>query len=585
MLKIKKKLKEGYLQKACGETRWLYHETRDCRNKVVLYIFTGILAVGCSLAASLSVKAVVDGIVSMNIKNIILFAAAYGFVGLANVCIRVCSMRLAEGVRLKENKKLRMKMFRKVIKADWQSLLEYHSGDLLARINDDANTVSAGIIGWVPNLVVQGIQLVVSVLVILYFDPWMLMILVVCTPIIAVGSRTFTGKMYQSRIEVRKVDSELMSFHKDVFQNVQTIKAFGRLSVFQKRMEEIQERYVNAGLEFNRYSIFSWAFMYIGGQLSVLLCLGWAIYRVYTGYSTLGTLTLYLTIAGYISQSFNELIKLLPNAVSTVNSSARIRTLFELEEESDEVSEETEQLLAKGEARGVSVRVEDVSFSYDGRKEIFRHASLKADPGEIIALVGPSGEGKTTMLRLLLGLIHPCEGKCFLFPENLTESKIDINSAVRKLIAYVPQGNTIFAGTIADNLRMLNSSATEQELIVALEKACAYDFVKRLPGGINFTIREGGNGFSEGQNQRLAVARAFLSQAPLLFLDEATSALDVGTERKILKSLMQEGGRRTCILTTHRPSVLGICNRVYQISHGNAIQMDARGIESMMKDF
>mgnify|MGYP000819078970 CR=1 FL=1 len=180
-----------------------------------------------------------------------------------------------------------------------------------------------------------------------------------------------------------------------------------------------------------------------------------------------------------------------------------------------------------------------------------------ANPGEIVALVGPSGEGKTTMIRLILGLIHPEKGEAYLRASN--GKQVEMNADTRHLFAYVPQGNTILSGTIAENLKMVKQDATEEEMIEALKISCAWDFVKNMEETIYTKIGERGRGFSEGQAQRIAIARAVLRDAPILLLDEATSALDVTTERKVLRNIIKQRPNKTCIVTTHRPSVLNMC--------------------------
>ena len=208
---------------------------------------------------------------------------------------------------------------------------------------------------------------------------------------------------------------------------------------------------------------------------------------------------------------------------------------------------------------------------------------MSAHPGEIIALVGPSGEGKTTMIRMFLGLILPQDGEAVL--KDYQDHEYQLGASTRHLFAYVPQGNTIFSGTIADNLRMVKEDATDEEIIQALESACAYSFVKNLDEGINSEIGARGKGLSEGQAQRIAIARAILRDAPILLLDEATSALDVETERKVLHNIILNHPHKTCIVTTHRPSVLNMCQRVYRVMDTHLTQLSEEESAKMAIDF
>ena len=256
---------------------------------------------------------------------------------------------------------------------------------------------------------------------------------------------------------------------------------------------------------------------------------------------------------------------------------------FKIKNETKLDDEKVRLIQNNTQGKGLSVELEDVNFSYNSTKTVFKNANIVANPGEIVALVGPSGEGKTTMVRLLLGLINAKSGSAVIKDINGISCKI--SSATRRFFAYVPQGNTIFSGTIADNMRMVKPDASDDEIIDALKTACAYDFVKKLPQGINSKVGERGGGFSEGQAQRISIARALLRKSPILLLDEATSALDVFTERQVLRNIMNSGYARTCIVTTHRPSVLTMCDRVYRINSGDVSDIDEKDVNRLIKDF
>ena len=227
--------------------------------------------------------------------------------------------------------------------------------------------------------------------------------------------------------------------------------------------------------------------------------------------------------------------------------------------------------------------MQDLTFSYIDDKQIITDSALTASPGEIIAIIGPSGEGKTTLIRLLLGLMSPQEGTVRIYSSDNTS--VPMNAETRHLFSYVPQGNTILSGTIAENLRMIKEDATEEEMIRALEIACAWDFVKDMPNGLDSSVGERGRGLSEGQAQRIAIARAVLRDAPILLLDEATSALDTATERRVLRSIIQNDPHKTCIVTTHRPSVLNLCKRVYRVKDTRITELDAQDSAREAMDF
>lgn len=251
--------------------------------------------------------------------------------------------------------------------------------------------------------------------------------------------------------------------------------------------------------------------------------------------------------------------------LSPLNSANRLGVLVIMDLPAEDRSDapEAEAFVEKYAAGSLRVEAKGLSYHYEDGAPVLTDSNFVANAGQIVSIVGPSGEGKTTLLRLLLGIVRPKEGSLELRAED--GSRIHISASTRALFAYVPQGNTMFSGTVRENLQMICREATEEQLYEALRLACAEDFVRALPLGLDTPAREQGGGFSEGQLQRLCIARALLSNAPILLLDEATSALDIETERKVLDNIMHSQKGRTCIITTHRPSVLEISHRIYRI--------------------
>lgn len=293
---------------------------------------------------------------------------------------------------------------------------------------------------------------------------------------------------------------------------------------------------------------------------------GWGIYRVWDGVISYGTMTMFLSLSGTLTGTLNSLISLVPNAIGLTTSAGRLMDILDMPKEDYSQDEAVLSFLQKYRDQGIGVDVSDLSYTYRGGTQVFEHASLTAKPHEVVALVGPSGEGKTTMLRLILALLTPQSGTISFHssPSGGGET-LPLSPSCRKLFSYVPQGNTMFSGTIAENMRNVKPEATDDEIIAALKTACAWEFVEKLPDGINNPIKERGGGFSEGQAQRLSIARALLRKSPILLLDEATSALDTATEHRLLQQIQSDPYPRTCIVTTHRREVLSICDRIYRI--------------------
>ena len=266
--------------------------------------------------------------------------------------------------------------------------------------------------------------------------------------------------------------------------------------------------------------------------------------------------------------------------MSSSVSAHRIREIIDLPRERH-IPESAELQALAGE--GFQVCMDGVSFSYEEGDRVITDSAFRAAPGEIVALVGPSGEGKTTMIRLMLGLIRPEEGVTYLRAADGTT--VEMNADSRYLFSYVPQGNTILSGTVAENMRMVKEDATDEEIEEALKIACAWDFIAKMPDTINCPVGPRGHGFSEGQAQRLAIARAVLRDAPVLLLDEATSALDVTTERQVLRNIIRQRPNKTCIVTTHRPTVLSMCDRVYRVLDTKVTELGREEAANMAMEF
>ena len=290
-------------------------------------------------------------------------------------------------------------------------------------------------------------------------------------------------------------------------------------------------------------------------------------------------MTLFLQQRSSLTNAFNSMIGVIPSFLNGSISAHRIKELEEILPETHQNNNQT----GREQTENLIVELRDVDFQYTEDVPVITNSHMIARPGEIVALVGPSGEGKTTIIRLMLGLIRPNTGEVFISREDGTE--INISADTRSLFSYVPQGNTIISGTIADNLRMVKEDASEEELKEALTTACAWDFVAEMPGKLNAKVREKGHGLSEGQAQRIAIARAVLRDAPIILLDEATSALDVTTERIVLRNLAASGKGKTCIITTHCPSVLSMCHRVYRVIDTNVSELTEEQASQMAMDF
>lgn len=560
--KIVKRVRDGTLREIERETRWIYRHTRAYRKAVLMYVLLGLLSTGLSMLSALASKELVNSIILLGTdgyggKRIAAIGIGVALLGGLGIALSAFINRYGAKINLRVSNELRAEVFDMFLRTDWESLQQYHSGDLLSRINTDVTTVANSVLGWLPTLLIKLAQFVTSLTVILCYDPTMALIALITAPITLLAAKPFVSKMRFMNKEMRNVNSDMIAFHEEALQNAQSIKAFNLVDSFSDRLRGVQARYYNTALRFNRFSVFNSSLFSTAGLIVSYLCLGWGAYRLWRGKIDFGTMVLFIQLAGYLSSSLSSLIKLVPSAIECTVSAQRIMTIFDLPREKLEGLEAVEALRKTD----FSLHLADLRFSYQSGALVLDGINLTVAPREMIAIVGPSGSGKTTLFRILLALLRPTGGTAELISGEL---RVPLSPATRSLFSYVPQDNVIFSGTIADTLRLVRPSATDEEIYAALEVACADSFVKALPKGIYSTLQERGSSLSVGQNQRLAIARAVLADAPILLLDEVTSALDMETEQQVLQNIAALPNK-TCIISTHRPSVLSLCDRIYRI--------------------
>lgn len=568
--KIVKRVRDGTLREIERETRWIYRHTRAYRKAVLMYVLLGMLSTGLSMLSALASKELVNSIVLLGTdgyggKRIAAIGIGVALLGGLGIALSAFINRYGAKINLRVSNELRAEVFDMFLRTDWESLQQYHSGDLLSRINTDVTTVANSVLGWLPTLLIKLAQFITSLTVILCYDPTMALIALITAPITLLAAKPFVSKMRFMNKEMRNVNSDMIAFHEEVLQNAQSIKAFNLVDSFSDRLRGVQTRYYNTALRFNRFSVFNSSLLSTAGLIVSYLCLGWGAYRLWRGKIDFGTMVLFIQLAGYLSSSLSSLIKLVPSAIECTVSAQRIMTIFDLPREKLEGLEAVEALRKTD----FSLHLADLRFSYQSGALVLDGINLTVAPREMIAIVGPSGSGKTTLFRILLALLRPTGGTAELISGEL---RVPLSPATRSLFSYVPQDNVIFSGTIADTLRLVRPSATDEEIYAALEVACADGFVKALPKGIYSTLQERGSSLSVGQNQRLAIARAVLADAPILLLDEVTSALDMETEQQVLQNIAALPNK-TCIISTHRPSVLSLCDRIYRIRDAHLTQL------------
>ncbi len=580
--KLTEKIKNGDVKEILTELSWIYKYGLRYKWSILWYIILGIFGVVMSYGASVLSKYIIDAVTGKDSGVLVPLGVFYIAMQIAKIAIGAVTSRVSAKINLKVDLEIRSDIYRKIMDADWEEMSKYHSGDLLNRIDNDVSVVSGSVLGWMPNFITAVFRFVGAFGIILYYDKVLAVISLVSAPVMLLISRTTMKKMREYIKKSREASTGVMVFNEESFQNLQVIKSFGITDFYKEKLESVQDKYREVQLLHNKFSIKNSTIMSATGMAVATFCFMWAVYRLWSGDITYGTMTLFLQMSATLSAAFSNLVRTIPSAISSATAAGRVMAIAELPKESREDDEKAEKMLKLSRTEGVTVRSFDMGFVYSDDKRVFRNVDFVAKPGETIAIVGSSGGGKTTMLRLILGIVHPKEGGIEICSSQ--GEILSVSASTRCMFAYVPQENTLFAGTVAENLRLLNRNANDEEIYEALRIACADDFICKLPSGINTPVLENGTGFSEGQVQRLSIARALLADVPVLLFDEATSALDSETEKKLLKNIAESDKHKTCIITTHRAGVLSVCDRVYKITDGEMKSVSTEDIrQEMMK--
>ena len=585
------RIRAGRLQEMWRQTKWIYQYGRRYWFAMIFYTVLGMVGTVISLGVSWVSKDLVD-IITGHETGLVLktFCMMIGL-NVGSSLLNMISNYASSYISMKVDAEIKADIFEKILVTDWESLTNYHTGDLLTRWGSDASAISSGVLGFIPNLVIYVFRFISAFAMVIYNDWTFAVFAFLGMPVSLLLSKTLMNRMVNNNKRSAALGAKMSGFNQETFSNIQTIKAFDLVKLYIARLKSIQKEYISMKLDFQKMSMGTSMLLTTVALLVSYVSYGWGIYRVWSGGISYGTMTMFLGLSGTLTGTLHNLTSLIPSAIGLTTSAGRLMDIVEMPREDYSHDEEVEAFWEKYRSQGIGIEIQNMDYAYRTGNQVFHQVSLEAYPHEIIALVGPSGEGKTTMLRLMLALMQSQGGEALLCGGGAEESrsgrteKIPLTPSTRKLFSYVPQGNTMLSGTIAENMRNVKQDATDEEIIDALKLACAWDFVEKLPDGIHSFIKERGGGFSEGQAQRLSIARALLRKSPLLLLDEATSALDVATERKVLKNIMQDSYPRTCVVTTHRPTVLEACTKVYVIRDKKCVALNKNEINEMVRSF
>lgn len=461
--------------------------------------------------------------------------------------------------------KLQRSVFKSLLSKKWSALSVFHSGEIMNRINGDAGIVTTNIMSIVPNAFAFISRIMLGFGALYALDPSFALIFLVIGPFVMIVARLYSKKVKPLHKECQMRQGKTHSFMLESVQNVLVIKSFGVYDHILSLAKKLQKEHLRVIMKRGYLSIIANILFFISLTIGYYFAVGWCAFKISAGVMTVGTFTAIVQLVGQVQSPFKELASVVPQFFAMTASAERLIELENLPDEEHRYSHLEYNDIYNSMK---SINIKDVSFAYDS-DPILDSASVTIAKNTLTAISGISGIGKSTLMKLMLGILEPDSGEVNVECENGVSYIAD--SSLRPLFAYVPQGNMILSGTIRDNISFMKEAATDEQIAAAAKTACIYNVIKELPDGFDTVLGEGGVGLSEGQLQRLAVARAICSGAPVLLLDEATSALDEATEKELLENI-KALQNRTCIIISHKECALKLADSTLSIQNGKIIQ-------------
>ena len=547
--------------------RWLWRVLQGNRLQAVLNATIGLLGVGLGLSSVWAMQRAID------IASGALDGSLYVAVGvmaaliLGEFAVGISRVWVRNILGVKAQNRMQQRVLARLLRSEWRGREAMHSGDIINRLEQDVKTVVTFLTETLPSTLSTLAMFVGAFVYLFQMDTWLAITTVAILPVFILVSRVYIAYMRRYNRKVRDTDSLIQSLLTETMQHrmlVKTMEADGQML---DRLDNTQQTLRQWVRKRTAFSVASNFFLNLGFSIGFLVAFLWGALRLYAGTLTFGGMTAFLQLVNRIQGPARDLAKLVPAFVSVFTAAER---LMELEDIPEEQQGESCMLPAP-----CGIRFEQVTFNYGapGQQPALRDFSVDFKPGTCTAVMGETGTGKTTLIRLLLALVKPQEGEISIYssetsntcPTSSTSqtSFSSLSPLHRCNFVYVPQGNTLLSGTLRENLQLGSPQATDHQMREALQMACA-DFVAELPDGLDTRFSEQGGGLSEGQAQRIAIARALLRPGSIMLLDEATSALDVETEKKVLENILSDH-RRTVIFVTHRPAVVNYCDQVVTI--------------------
>lgn len=539
--------------KAADIFRWLWRAWRGNRLQACLNVVIGLLSVVVSLAQVTAVRHAIDVASGAAGGNLYWAVAVMGLLILCDFMLNIGSTWVQNILGIRARNRMQQRMLDRILRSQWHGKEHFHSGDVLNRLEFDVVNVVDFLTQTIPNTLSVLAMFVGAFCYLFAMDAVLALITVAIIPVFIGLSRVYVNRMRKLTKDVRAEDSRVQSVLQETIQHRMLIKTLESETMMVNRLEQTQGVLRHKVVKRTVFSVFSNTILNIGFALGYLVAFLWAAVRMSANSLSFGGMTAFLQLVNRIQSPARSLTRLVPAFVSVFTAAERLMELEEspLDEQGEPVALEAP----------CGIRLAHVDYAYEDGEDVLRDLSFDFKPGTCTAVLGETGAGKTTLIRLILGLIMPKNGKAEIY-SSVNNSSL-LSPLTRCNLAYVPQGNTLLSGTVRDNLRLGKLSATDEEMKEALRMSCA-EFLFDMPDGLDTICGEQGTGLSEGQAQRIAIARALLRDCPVLLLDEATSALDPDTERQLLSNILSDK-RRTVIFITHRLAVKDYCDQTLTI--------------------
>lgn len=533
--------------------KWLWGAWKGNQLQATLNALIGLGMVTISLIQVKTMQMAIDVAAGAREGNIFVATGIIAFFILCEFALSISSVWVKNILGIKAQNRMQQRMLDRILRSEWHGKEKRHSGDIINRLESDVNTVVNFLTETMPNTLSVLAMFFGAFFYLFSMDKFLAIAIVIMLPLFLGFSRIYIGQMRRLTRLVRDSDSKVQSVLQETVQNRMLIKTLESDDAMVDKLEDTQSELRQNVIKRTRFRLYTNFVINFGFAFGYLFAFLWAALRMLDHTLTFGGMTAFLQLVNRIQGPARNLTALIPSFVSVFTAAER---LMELEENPLEEQGEPIEIDAP-----CGIKLTDVSYAYDDADEyVINHLNYDFYPGSCTAILGETGAGKTTLIRLILALLHPTRGKVEIYNAN---KKNELSPRLRCNFVYVPQGNTLLSGTIRDNLRLGNLNATDEDMYDALHEACA-DFVKDLPDGLETQCSESGGGLSEGQAQRITIARALLRNRNIMLFDEATSALDPETEKQLLKNILANHNK-TVIFITHRPAVVDYCDQTLKI--------------------